>query len=162
MDWMTLKDDIAQQLKKYRCIIIIILAGIILMLMPSQDAEVGQIEQAEKEETVDFQSELEEILSQIAGAGNVKVLLAESSGRETIYQTDTHSGENDVRKDTVLITTADRNETGLVIQSNPPAYQGAVVLCQGADRADIRLFIVEAVKSATGLTSDCITVLKMK
>ena len=55
-----------------------------------------------------------------------------------------------------------RNETGLIRQIIPPVYRGAVVLCQGAENANIRLQIVEAVKSVTGLSSDHITVLKMK
>jgi len=36
------------------------------------------------------------------------------------------------------------------------------VVCQGADRAGVRLAVVDAVKSVTGLSSDRITVLKMK
>jgi len=41
-------------------------------------------------------------------------------------------------------------------------YRGAVVVCQGGDNASVRLAVVEAVSNATGLTSDRITVLKMK
>jgi hypothetical protein len=41
-------------------------------------------------------------------------------------------------------------------------YQGAVVLCQGAADAAVRLAVVEAVSKATGLGADKICVLKMK
>ena len=41
-------------------------------------------------------------------------------------------------------------------------YQGAVVACQGADSAQVRLEIVRAVASLTGLGSDKITVIKLK
>lgn len=163
MDWIIQKKDILTLFKKYRYTTVAVLLGILLMMLPKQikpDEAIIQMETSE--DTVDFQSELEDILSQIAGAGNVKVLLSELSGEETVYQTDTHSGSNDVRKDTVLITNSDRDECGLIVRTNPPIYQGAVVLCQGADKAAIRLSIVEAVMSATGLTSDCISVLKMK
>ena len=43
-----------------------------------------------------------------------------------------------------------------------PVYQGAVVVCEGAERAAVRLAIVEAVSSLTGLGSDKISVIKMK
>ena len=55
-----------------------------------------------------------------------------------------------------------RKQTGLVQQVNPPTYLGAVIVCQGADSASVRLAIVEAVGSVTGLSTDKITVLKMK
>ena len=43
-----------------------------------------------------------------------------------------------------------------------PVYKGAVVVCEGADHASVKLNIVQAVSSLTGLGSDKITVLKMK
>ena len=96
----------------------------------------------------------------------MEVLLTQVTGEETFYQTDedisTGESTSDVRSDTVLVNGADRSETGLVRQVNPPTYQGAIVLCQGADSAQVKLSIVEAVMSVTGLRSDCITVLKMK
>jgi len=49
-----------------------------------------------------------------------------------------------------------------VQQVNPPTYLGAVIVCQGADSASVRLAIVSAVGSVTGLSTDKITVLKMK
>ena len=68
----------------------------------------------------------------------------------------------DTRKKTVVVTGSSREETGLVSQLLPPTYRGAVILCQGADNAQVRLSIVEAVSNATGLSTDKISVLKMK
>ena len=53
-------------------------------------------------------------------------------------------------------------ESGLIRQINPPAYLGAIVVCQGADNNTVRLAIVEAVSRATGLGADKISVLKMR
>ena len=88
------------------------------------------------------------------------MLLTEASGRDVIYQTDT--AQNQSKLDTVIVRDGNHQETGLVKQILPPVYKGAVVVCQGADSAVVRLHVVEAVKSVTGLASDCITVLKMK
>ena len=89
-------------------------------------------------------------------------MLSIREGEETVYQTDEDRSNEDIRRDTVLVTASGREETGLIRQITPPVYRGALVLCQGADNATVRLALVEAVMSITGLTSDCITVLKMK
>ena len=92
------------------------------------------------------------------GAGRVKVLLTEASGKETIYQTDTTaSGE-----DTVILTDSSRNQLGMVSRIDSPIYLGAVVVCQGADRPPVKLAITQAVANATGLSYDRISILKMK
>ena len=79
-----------------------------------------------------------------------------------MYQTDIDITADKKRQDTVLITESDRTESGLIQQINPPVYMGAIILCQGAENAEVKLNIVQAVMSVTGLTSDHITVLKMK
>jgi stage III sporulation protein AG len=102
----------------------------------------------------------------IRGAGKVQVLLTVAAGEEYLYQTNsdisTSANGSEARTDTVTVTDSQRNDTGLLRQVNPPVYLGAVVVCQGADRAEVRLAIVEAVSTYTGLGADRISVLKMK
>ena len=168
MDWRSLSERIMDSVRKYRYVLLIALAGIFLMVLPEKNASEkdAKTEQSEIITQIDLQDDLAEILSKIEGAGKVDVLLTQSEGEKILYQTDedisTDTSSSDIRKDTVLITGNDRNETGLVRQINPPTYLGAIILCQGADKAGIRLSIVEAVMGVTGLTSDKITVLKMK
>ena len=106
------------------------------------------------------------ILSQIQGAGKVSVMLTESAGEETVYQTDQNVSVSDsnssTQKDTVTVTDDKRSENGLIIQVIPPKYQGALIVCQGADSASVRLAISQAVASLTGLGADRITIVKMK
>ena len=47
-------------------------------------------------------------------------------------------------------------------QKLSPVYQGAIILCQGADSPSVRLAITQAVSKVTGLPTDRIAVLKMK
>ncbi len=166
MDWIACKRRIMENFRKYRYVMLVILAGIFLMALPDRTDEEPAVQPTAEETRPQLQDSLEDILCQISGAGKVKVLLAQAAGESTIYQTDEDisTGENssDIRRETVLVTSSDRKEVGLVKQVNPPIYQGAIVLCQGADNAAIRLSVVEAVMSVTGLTSDRITVLKMK
>lgn len=147
-------------LKKYQYVVWLILLGVFLMLIP-QKAEPQPVQLPSEENLIpDLELELSTVLSQISGVGKAEVLLTEASGSKTIYQTD--AGQNQSNLDTVIITDRNREETGLVKQILPPEYRGALIVCQGADSASVRLSVIEAVKSVTGLSSDCITVLKMK
>ena len=138
---------------KYRYVLLVALAGLALMLLPAGTEEVEPTPTVAAES---LESRLETILSRIDGAGEVKVLLTEDRGGEVFYQTEGEDGK------TVLISGADRSESGLVRTTQPPSYRGAVVVCRGADSAAVRLAVVEAVANATGLGTDRITVLKMK
>lgn len=162
MDWVKLKSSGMEAVKKYRYVLLVVLAGILLMALPESKEEQEKPEKTVEASQPCLQESLTDILSQIAGAGKVKVLLTEAAGELTIYQTDENYAGSDIRRQTVLVSNASREEAGLVKQVNPPTYQGAIVLCQGADSASVRLSIVEAVSNATGLSTDKISVLKMK
>lgn len=149
---------------RYKYALLVVVLGIALMLIPGRTektAKIPTVTSPQTSKSQDFQ-QLEDFLCQIQGVGKVHVLLAYAKGEETVYQTDSDISDNDSRIDTVIITDSQRGESGLVQQINPPTYLGAVVVCQGADRAEVRLAIVEAVSTYTGLGADRISVLKMK
>lgn len=160
MDLESGKRTLVNYIKKSQYFLIILVAGVLLMIFPDTGRQQPEPVLAEAAVPKDLEMRLSEILSQISGVGRAEVLLTEEYGLETIYQTDT--GQNSSDKDTVILTDSSRAQYGLVKQIRPPGYRGAVVVCKGADRASVRLAVVEAVMRATGLSSDCITVLKMK
>lgn len=160
MDLETGKQQFITFVKKYQYVLLVVLVGVVLMLIPQSPRESQTVTQTEEVVEADLQMQLAAILGQISGVGKVEVLLTEAAGADTVYQVDTR--QNQANADTVIITDRNREETGLVKQIFPPVYRGAVVVCQGADSAGVRLNVVDAVKSVTGLSSDCITVLKMK
>ncbi len=168
MDIRNLADRSIQFVKKYRYVAIVLLVGLILMALPetekkSESTTPAATQTATKETMED---RLSSILSQISGAGEVRVLLTEAVGEEVFYQTNDSesSGENtsDKNINTVIVTDAQRTQSGLIRQINPPAYRGAIVLCQGADDPKIQLAIVDAVSKITGLGANRISVMKMK
>lgn len=163
MDFLNLRKQTGEQIRKFRPVLIVILAGILLMCFTGT-GESPESETQQPPQTPDFEQRLEKILSCIQGAGNVRVLLSQDSGELTVYQSDEdRSGTGgDYHRDTVVISDRDRQELGLVRQIIPPKYRGAVVLAQGADNPKVELAIKEAVRSAAGLTADKVTVLKMK
>lgn len=168
MDWVNLKTKISRNVKKYKYVILILCAGLFLLTLPSSKVKQEQKEVIIEPDTniLSVEDQLSQILSYVRGAGKVQVMLSISSGEETLYQTNgNHTNNADsasIKTDTVTVTDSDRNETGLIRQVNPPAYAGAIVVCQGADNPSVRYAIVEAVSKVTGLGADKISVLKMK
>lgn len=168
MEWLKPAGKIAALFNHYKFFFLIIALGICLMLIPSvsRPTDRQKPDVQAQPESVSLESLLSDCLSQVDGAGKVQVLLTVAAGAETIYQTDrderTGSDSADSKIDTVLITDANRGQSGLIRQTIPAKYQGAIVLCQGADSASVRLAITQAVSSALGLRADRIAVLKMK
>ena len=161
-------DKISELLKKYRYAILVLAIGLILMSIPAGSKKTISNEKTpvtiETEPSVNEQ--LESVLSQIDGAGRVEVMLTIQCGEEKIYQTNqdiTVSGDsNSSRIDTVIVTDANRNQTGVIKQVNPASYKGAIIVCQGAESPSVRLAIIDAVSKITSLRTDQVCVLKMK
>lgn len=155
-----------QFLGKYKHIFLVLLLGIALMLLPDSAKKAEPEMAVTADGSPSLQEQLSELLSAMEGAGRVRVLLTTKSGEKTIFQTESEVSSDersDTRKEkTVLVTDSSRNQTGLVTQTEPPIYSGAVVLCQGAGSSSVRLAITEAVSNATGLGYHKITILKMK
>jgi len=149
---------------KYRFPALILILGVVLMLLPGRVPEQPNLPDEVKTE-IPAEVALAQILSKIDGAGKVEVLLSIKAGEETVYQSDTDLSQSDSssssRVTTITVTGADRAEAGLIRQINPPVYLGAIIVCQGADRAGVRLSVVDAVSKLTGLGADSISVLKM-
>ena len=154
--------------KKYKYAILILFIGLVFMLLPGGKTKENTITPQPETATIHIPLEerLENILCQVEGAGKVEVVLTISAGEETLFQAneDSSVGEKDqnTRKDTVIITDTNHNETGLIKQVLSPVYQGAIIVCQGAERPSVRLEIVDAVSKLTGLGANSISVLKMK
>lgn len=167
MDWMSVTGKIQALAGRYKYVLLILLAGILLMSLPEAreepikpDATLPETGSRSKSE------ELEEILSQIDGVGKVRVMLTEAAGSETIYQTDEDRNQSsdaeDLRVETVIVSGSDRTENGLVRTIVPPVYLGAIIVCQGGDSPVVRLSVIQAVSNVTGIGTDRITVVKMK
>lgn len=166
MDWIGNKNTIMELVKKNWYVFVLLLLGILLMLLPGGTEQAEPMQADENPQESSLQEDLTNLLAQISGVGKVAVLLTESAGAETVYQQDAQSNMSGERsnedRETVLITGSDRTQTGLVRKKLSPVYLGAVVVCQGGDNPAVQLSVVAAVKSATGLSADRISVLKMK
>ncbi len=148
-------------LLQYRYALLVLLLGAVLLMLPEQTHEETP-EAVEVAEVDTLEEKLEQVLRQVEGAGAVEVILTIRQGEETVYQTDlSQTAEGDSDANTVL---ADRGSTEapIAVTVFSPIYQGALVVAEGGDRASVRLDIMQAVASLTGLGTDKITVIKMK
>lgn len=168
MDIKKFQASISTLINKYKYAVLIFLIGFVLMILPTgnKKEQAEPVATQDSQNQISVQEQLEEILSYIQGAGSVKVMLKEVSGEETVYQTDVEINTSDSTSSnniqSIIVEDSDNNESGLIKQINPPQYQGAVVLCQGADDPAVKLAIADAVSKITGLGLDKIAVLKMK
>lgn len=162
--------SILSKIGKYKYTALILLLGIVLMLIPQREKVQDErpVEQSSERETeeIALEDRLEQILSHMDGVGKVEVLLTLETGTAYQYQTDiqTHTKETDseVQKETVLASDGSGRQVPITVRTTYPTYQGALVLCQGADSAAVRLDVINAVSDLTGLGSDKISVIKMK
>lgn len=159
--------NVPKWLHKYRYPIVILLVGLVLLTLPGkEDAQKKQEAPTVNAQQPDTGQRLAQILAQIEGVGKVNVMLTVAESEKTFYQSDeditTGDSSSSVRQETILINDSNRNQQALITQVISPKYQGAVIVCQGADIPAVKWAIVEAVSKATGLGADQISVLKMK
>lgn len=165
------RDTLLTLVQRYKYVLLVILAGAALLLLPSPKGEESQPSPAPAETGGDFQVEdlerrMEEALSRVAGAGEVKVVLTvQSTARRVLAQDgrSTQRGEElDSTLTTVVVAQGSGTQEPVTIQQLSPQYQGALVVCSGGDDPSVRLRVVEAVSALTGLGADKISVCKGK
>ncbi|MDL2273614.1 stage III sporulation protein AG [Oscillospiraceae bacterium OttesenSCG-928-G22] len=168
---MEIPNKIKELFGKYKYVLIVILAGVLLILLPT--AGGGEAKTADTGTSLpEFDLEAEEeritkLLSNAEGVGKVDVMLSLASTMETMYFPDeeTKSARNEGQANaersvkTVTVPQAGGGQEALVYKRIYPEYKGALVVCEGAGNASVRLRVVEAVASLTGLTTDKITVI---
>lgn len=156
-------------LDQYKYVLIVIAAGIVLLLWPSgerreeQAAGSGVVGTQETFDLAALEGRLSETLSKVEGAGKVTVTLTVKSGMEQVLASDRSTSVSErgssVEEETVLVNSGAGQEAVLLTQRYP-TFQGALVVCEGGDDAEIRLLMTRAVSALTGIGADRITVCK--
>lgn len=163
-----LSEKLVGAMKKYKYVVLVLLLGIVLLLLPTGEAKAEKAEQTQLDEAgyaKQMEADLSSMLSQVQGAGRVEVMLTLACSSRTEYQTDfqrsTDSGTDSEKRKTVILSEGSAYDKAAISAVQYPQFQGALILCQGADSAAVRLDILNAVSALTGLGTDRITVVKM-
>ena len=172
-----LPQKIIEFLKKNKFVLLLIVIGVVLLLLPSSGSKSEATNEKQQEETmsdteyaVSMEKKLEELLSMVDGAGQVRVMLTLQSGCRTEYHSDvqTTTDKSDEKEQTseerktVILSEGSAYDKAAVSAVEYPQFQGALVLCEGAERSAVKLNLIHAVSALTGLSSSQITVVKMK
>lgn len=151
--------------KKYKFVLLVVLVGVILMLLPvsSRTKETAADDSQTLQEAFDLEAveqRMEEVLGKIDGVGKLRLMLTLQSGTRLTLAEDTQRDQERTQRETVTLNRGSGNQEIVVTNRYYPVYQGAVVVCQGADSSAVRLAVTETVQALTGLPSDRIMVAK--
>ena len=153
-----------QGLKKYRYAALVLLLGLALLLLPGGKKTTQKSNAAAS--AAETERRLTQMLQQIAGAGQVSVMLTLETGERVEYQTDVQASSDGAQssesRKTVILSEGSSYDKAAVAATTYPRFQGALIVCEGADSAAVRLRLLEAVSAVTGLSTDRITVVKMR
>lgn len=161
--------ELLDRLKPYRYALLVLVAGLLLLLLPTGGSDAAEAEpvaaaQTEEQWLTQLQAELGNTLSRIEGAGEVTLMLSVETGvRKTLAhdsESETQDTESRLRRETVILSAQGGGEEVVVTRADYPVFRGAVVVCAGGDLPAVRLAVTEAVTALTGLSSDKISVIK--
>lgn len=153
--------------EKYKYVLLVLAAGIALMIIPWPRTAADKTSSETPQESFSLtqvQREMEDLLCHIEGVGQIKVMLTLRSGstlqlaeNKTSSQRD---AENKQDSEIVKLNRGSGAQDVVITEQIYPTYQGAVIVCQGADAPKVCLSVTEAVAVLTGLSSEKISVVK--
>lgn len=159
--------------RKYRAVLIVLLAGVLLLASAghSGGAETDTARQTARDaadfDLAAFEQQLCDRLSAVDGVGRVEIMLSLEQTGEAVYAVNTRqttSGAGDsasFESDLTVVSDSDYGETPVTVKNLLPTFRGAVVLCDGAGDANVRLAVTQTVGTVCGIGADKVTVLKL-
>lgn len=156
------------KIKAYRFPALILVLGLGLMLLPSglshsSPEEPEAVEMTDGFDLLKFTQEAETLLSELQGAGEVRILFSLENDGQREYLSDvseSQNGESSQSSYQTVLPSQSGGETPVIMSRSYPKFRGAVVLCSG-ESPSLTLRIKQALSSLTGLGMDRISVLKM-
>lgn len=170
--------------KKFELIIIFIILAVIIAIFASSFAKTQEStaqpeadSQAKADQQKDdLENKLEETLSQISGAGKVRVMITFDSGPELVTAMDTNTQTSNIEEQTgeTKRTTANESEAkkpvtvqqqdgahALVLTQKNPEIRGVIVVAEGAWDVRVRMDLLRAVQTVLDVDAECVEVFVM-
>lgn len=101
-----------------------------------------------------LEAQLQDLIEQIEGAGTTTVMVTLESGEETVYATDTQSGQTQSQETHVLLD----DGTALAQTVYSPQVCGVAVVCDGGGDVRVAARITELVRALLDISSTRICV----
>lgn len=173
--WEKWRDKGREVFGKYKYVLLVVLAGVILLAWPGDGegppaaSDAPALTAGEEDFSVAaLEEKLSETLSKVQGAGDVTVMLTVQGGSRRVLAEDeksarTADGRSETQSATVVVSGGSGGgEEPVLVQQLYPRFQGALVVCSGGADAQVRLKLMEAVSALTGLGTDKISICKGK
>ena len=162
--WQWFSKRWREVLGQYRAAFLVLCAGVVLLLLPGGGRAGAEEAEPSAAETgfvlEDFEDRVAEILSQVEGAGETRVLLTVADDGQRELARDQEQSDGRQTSTVVTVGAGSGRQEVVALRTTTPHFRGALVVCQGGDRADVKLAVTEAVSALTGLSSDRVTVAK--
>lgn len=169
-------------------IIIMLIVGIILLVASAYFSNIGNNEEVDTDYITfsnvayenlsqNLQQELEEILSLVAGAGQVRVMLSFSTTNELVIAQDTtenysrqmeEDGEGGSRQvesrqnsSSYVALRQNNNDVPLVVQEILPSISGVIIVAEGGSSPAIREALTRATSTVLGIWPHQVQVFQM-
>lgn len=139
------------------------IAGIMLILGGSSNVKAVNKENIG---TAELNRQLEQILSQVDGAGKVRVLINYNQSGEKILAYDLESNtnekesgkENNSKSEVVY----DGNKMPVILKEYMPKVEGVIIVAQGGNNENVKKQLIAGTVALLGIDEHKIEVLKMK
>lgn len=165
------QEKIAPLAVKYRAVLIVLLAGVLLLASGGHGTKEETVSSDPSAEPASFdldafEQTLCDKLAAVDGVGRVELMLSLEQSGEAVYAVNTRQttgmdSSESYESDLTILSDGSYGEKPVTVKNLLPTFRGAVVLCDGADNAQVRLAVTQAVSTVCGIGTDKVTVLKM-
>ena len=153
-------------------VLIVIIAFVLYLKMGSDNEKESlnivneKVYTSTMEYSLDLEQRLESLLSQIDGAGKVKVMVSLDGSPELVYASDTDSKTTTNSNGTtvtsnssslILVSQSGKNDA-LILKENLPSVKGVIVVSSGASNIGVKMDILNSISTLLDISSDKIQI----
>ena len=158
--------DIGKLIQNKKSLVFIVCGFIVGIMLILGDTGSSNVKVNTEKTTDNITVELEKTLSQVEGAGKVKVLISYSQSGEKILAYDMESNinekdngkENNSKSEVVY----DGNKMPAILKEYMPKVEGVIIVAQGGNIENVKKQLIAGTVALLGIDSHKIEVLKMK
>lgn len=164
------------------CIIVLIVVNVLLddkdLESSGMTSEIGSnYDNSVERDYGDYlEKKLEKILGQLKGVGKVSVMVTLESSTEKItannttktientVEEDAEGGKREINREdvTIQVVTEGNDENLLIVKEIKPDVQGVIVVAEGADDANVKESLYEAVKTVLNIKGNKVQIFSNK
>ncbi len=145
--------------------------GVLLILIsefiPQQSAKVKSVKDdgLYAEYIASLEERTQKLVSSIDGAGRCKVMITLKTDGESVFAKNFQENQSDSsysKNDEYVFYEGESGKSPVRIKQYFPAVQGVAVVCDGADKTEVRESIINSISSLYGVSVSKISVSKYK